>query len=87
MVLSQGLAKTIHHARVLIRQRHIRVGRQVVDSPSFIVRTDSQKHIDLAVNSPLVRGTTRMGRVKKRNEAMRAARNNNDGGDESGSDY
>merc|ERR1719281_542581 len=26
-VFKQGLAKSIHHARVLIRQRHIRVGR------------------------------------------------------------
>eukprot|EP00126_Sphaerothecum_destruens_P013417 Sdes_comp22964_c0_seq1m21315 len=38
-----GLAKSIHHARVLIRQRHIRVGKQVVDVPSFVVRMDSEK--------------------------------------------
>jgi ribosomal protein S4 len=25
-----GLAKSIHHARVLIKQRHIRVGKQIV---------------------------------------------------------
>ncbi len=30
-----GLAKSIHHARVLIRQRHIRVGKQLVNIPSF----------------------------------------------------
>lgn len=29
LVFKQGLAKSIHHARVLIRQRHIRVGKQV----------------------------------------------------------
>lgn len=51
-VLKQGLAKSIHHARVLIRQRHIRVGRQLVDVPSFLVRTDSEKHIDFALTSP-----------------------------------
>ncbi|GFP95566.1 40S ribosomal protein s9 [Phtheirospermum japonicum] len=39
------MGKSIHHARVLIRQRHIRAGRQVVNVPSFMVRVDSQKHI------------------------------------------
>lgn len=37
-VFYQGLAKSIHHARVLIRQRHIRVRKQLVNVPSFIVR-------------------------------------------------
>merc|ERR1712113_288063 len=32
-VYKLGLAKSIHHARVLIRQRHIRVGKQVGTSP------------------------------------------------------
>merc|ERR1711998_211674 len=45
-VFKLGLAKSIHHARVVIRQRHIRVGRQIVNVPSFMVRLDSQKHID-----------------------------------------
>merc|ERR1712188_25227 len=31
LVFKRGLAKSIHHARVLIRQRHIRVGRQIVN--------------------------------------------------------
>merc|ERR1712072_95163 len=48
-VYKLGLAKSIHHARVLIRQRHIRVGKQIVNVPSFIVRLDSQKHIDFAL--------------------------------------
>ncbi|CAE7145278.1 unnamed protein product, partial [Rhizoctonia solani] len=30
-VFKSGLAKSIHHARVLIRQRHIRVGKQIVN--------------------------------------------------------
>lgn len=42
-VFKLGLAKSVHHARVLIRQRHIRVGKQVVNVPSFVVRLDSQK--------------------------------------------
>ena len=48
-----GLAKSVHHARVLIRQRHIRVGKQIVNVPLFLVRTDSQKHIDFALTRPL----------------------------------
>lgn len=42
LVFKLGLAKSIHHARVLIRQRHIRVGKQIVNIPSFMVRVDSQ---------------------------------------------
>merc|ERR1712079_11283 len=64
-VFKLGLAKSIHHARVLIRQRHIRVRRQVVNVPSFIVRLDSQKHIVFAHKSPF--GGGRPGRVKRRN--------------------
>jgi small subunit ribosomal protein S9e len=69
-----GLAKTVHHARVLIRQRHIRVGRQLVDIPSFAVRVESQKHIDFAKTSPF--GGGRPGRVmrKKKKAAEKAAK-------------
>jgi small subunit ribosomal protein S9e len=42
-VFEAGLAKSIHHARVLIKQRHIRVGKRLVDVPSFMVRLDSEK--------------------------------------------
>lgn len=73
-VFKLGLAKSIHHARVLIRQRHIRVGKQIVDVPSFVVRLDSQKHIDFALNSAY--GGGRPGRVKRK-RAKAAA-----GGDE-----
>jgi len=64
LVFKQGLAKSIHHARVLIKQKHIRVGKQIVNVPSFLVRLDSQKHIDFALNSPY--GGGRPGRVKRR---------------------
>merc|ERR1711918_183743 len=73
-VFKLGLAKSIHHARVLIRQKHIRVGRQVVDIPSFMVRTDSQKHIDFSITSPY--GGGRPGRNKRKN-----AKKGEDGGD------
>jgi len=64
-VFKLGLAKSIHHARVLIRQRHIRVRKQVVNIPSFVVRLDSQKHIDFSLKSPF--GGGRAGRVKRKN--------------------
>merc|ERR1711887_458280 len=64
-VFKLGLAKSIHHARVLIRQGHIRVRKQVVNIPSFIVRLDSQKHIDFSLKSPF--GGGRPGRVKRKN--------------------
>lgn len=63
-VFKRGMAKSIHHARVLIRHHHVRVGKQVVNVPSFMVRVESQKHIDAAVNSSLAGG--KPGRVKRR---------------------
>ena len=78
-VFKQGLAKSIHHARVLIKQRHIRVGKQCVNVPSFLVRTDSEKHIDFSVTSPLGQG--RPGRVARKRAAAKAA-GGDGGGDE-----
>ena len=63
-VFKLGLAKSIHQARVFIRQRHIRVGKRIVNIPSFLVRVESQKHIDFALTSPF--GGGRPGRVKRR---------------------
>merc|ERR1711861_42667 len=77
LVFKRGLAKSIHHARVLIRQRHIRVGRQIVNVPSFMVRVESQPHIEFAVGSPF--GGGRPGRVKRKNAA---ARGGDDGEDD-----
>lgn len=39
--------------------------KQVVNIPSFIVRLDSQKHIDFSLKSPF--GGGRPGRVKRKN--------------------
>ena len=75
LVFKLGLAKSIHHARVLIRQRHIRVGKQIVNVPSFLVRTDSQKHIDFSLSSPF--GGGRPGRNRRKREAAKRG-----GGDE-----
>ncbi|KAJ2558873.1 ribosomal 40S subunit protein S9B [Coemansia sp. RSA 1822] len=74
-VYKLGLARSIHHARVLIRQRHIRVGKQVVNVPSFIVRLDSQKHIDFALTSPF--GGGRPGRLARK-RAKRSAGGNDE---------
>ena len=77
-VYKLGLAKSIHHARVLIRQRHIRVGKQIVNVPSFVVRLDSQKHIDFALSSPF--GGGRPGRVRRKK--AKAAEKKDDGEEE-----
>jgi len=79
-VFKLGLAKSIHHARVLIRQRHVRVRSQIVNVPSFVVRVDSQKHIDFALNSPL--GGGRPGRLKRKKLASAAAAAKGGGGDD-----
>jgi len=63
-VFRSSLAKSMHHARCLIKQRHIRVGKRMVDIPSFAVRVDSEKHIEFALQSP--RGGGRDGRVKRK---------------------
>lgn len=81
-VYKLGLAKSIHHARVLIRQRHIRVGKQIVNVPSFVVRLDSQKHIDFALTSPF--GGGRPGRVRRKK--AKAAEKGEEGGDDAGDD-
>ncbi|WWC73583.1 40S ribosomal protein uS4 [Kwoniella pini CBS 10737] len=80
-VFKLGLAKSVHHARVLIRQRHIRVGKQIVNVPSFVVRLDSQKHIDYALHSPY--GGGRAGRVKRKRAKASAG---GEGGDDAEED-
>ncbi|CAL1368269.1 unnamed protein product [Linum trigynum] len=77
IVFKAGMAKSIHHARVLIRQKHIRVGRQVVNVPSFMVRIDSAKHVDFALTSPFGNAGVN-GRVKRKN--MKAAASKKGGG-------
>ncbi|KAK2955821.1 putative 40S ribosomal protein S9 [Blattamonas nauphoetae] len=64
LVFKKKLARSIHHARLMITQGHIRVGKQIVTVPSYIVRVSSESHIDLAPNSPLNHG--KPGRVAKK---------------------
>merc|ERR1719393_575832 len=77
-VFKLGLAKSIHHARTLIKQRHIRVGKQICDVPSFLVRVDSEKHIDFALTSPF--GGGRPGRVRRKR--MASGKDKGGGGDD-----
>jgi small subunit ribosomal protein S9e len=64
VIYGLSLAKTIHHARVLIRQKHFRVGKQMVNIPSYLVRTESEKHITHVPRSSLL--GVHPGRVKKK---------------------
>ena len=75
-VFTKGLAKSVHHARVLIRQRHIRVRRQLVNIPSFLVSLESENHIDYSAKSPYAGG--RPGRVKRRSVKKGGAGNDGD---------
>merc|ERR1719495_2715702 len=77
-VYKLGLSKSIHHARCLIRQRHIRVGKQLCNVPSFLVRVDSEKHIDFALTSPF--GGGRPGRVRR--QKMKSGGGKGDGDDD-----
>lgn len=54
------------------------VRKQVVNIPSFVVRLDSQKHIDFSLKSPF--GGGRPGRVKRKN--MKKGQGGGGGADE-----
>jgi small subunit ribosomal protein S9e len=54
------------------------VGKQIVNIPSFLVRLDSQKHIDFALTSPF--GGGRPGRNKRKSNARKAAKKAGGGG-------
>ena len=64
LVFKKGLAKSIHHSRVLIRQRHISINNDLVDIPSFLVRIESQDKLGFFSKSPLAGGIP--GRVRKK---------------------
>merc|ERR1711982_45387 len=76
LVFKLGFAKSVHQARVFIRQRHIRVGNQLVDIPSFLVRVENQNLIDFASTSPF--GGGRPGRVKRKSWQRRSGGNDDD---------
>jgi len=63
-VVKRKIAHSVHHARVLIRQKHIAVGKQLVNIPSFMVRVSSEQHIQLSATSVIKTGA--LGRQKKK---------------------
>ena len=56
------------------------VGKQIVNVPSFIVRLDSQKHIDFALTSPF--GGGRPGRVRRKKAKAAESKGDDEGEDE-----
>ena len=67
--------------RVVLMAHFCSVGKQIVNVPSFIVRLDSQKHIDFALTSPF--GGGRPGRVRrKKAKAAESKEDGEEGGEE-----
>lgn len=56
------------------------VGKQIVNVPSFVVRLDSQKHIDFALTSPF--GGGRPGRVRRKKAKAAEKGGDEDAGEE-----
>lgn len=69
----------IHGIEMLILTRYKSVGKQIVNVPSYMVRLDSQKHIDFALTSPY--GGGRPGRVQRK-KARAAESGGGEGGGE-----
>lgn len=62
-VFKAKIAKSPHEARVMIYQRHIRVGKQLVNIPSFMVRVENENQVEMSPASSLT--GVKMGRTKK----------------------
>jgi len=76
LVAKRKIANSVHHARVMIRQRHIAVGKQLVNIPSYLVRVSSEQHIGYSATS--VFKTGKNGRTKRKKSKK--------GGEEGGDD-
>ena len=68
LVVKRKLASSVHHARVLILQRHIAVGKQMVNVPSFVCRVSSEQHIQHSATSVIKTG--KPGRMKRKKAAL-----------------
>ena len=64
IVFKLGLAKSIHHARVLILQRHVSIEKRLTNIPSYLVRLKSQEKISYFSKSPYDGGNP--GRIRKK---------------------
>lgn len=64
IVFKRNMVNSVHQARVDIMGRHFAVGKDMVNIPSFMVRTSSEPHVQLSATS--VRRTGKPGRVKRK---------------------
>ena len=62
-VFKSKIARSQHEARVMIYQKHIRVGKQLVNIPSFMVRVENENQVELSPASSLA--GAKIGRTKK----------------------
>lgn len=53
LVLKAGLARNIHHARILIAHKHIVIKGNIVNKPSMLVRSENEGHIEINPYSSL----------------------------------
>jgi len=65
LVLRAGIARNIHHARLLINHKHIVVKGKVVDKPSVVVRSENEGHIEINPSSSIA-GYRKSRAAKKR---------------------
>ena len=56
LVHRKKLARSIHHARVMVKGKHISVDNQLVNVPSFLVLVNNEQSINLNSKSPLAGG-------------------------------
>mmetsp|Transcript_36918 Transcript_36918/g.83250 ORF Transcript_36918/g.83250 Transcript_36918/m.83250 type:complete len:182 (+) Transcript_36918:26-571(+) len=64
LVFKKGLARSIHHARILVRHKHISVNDELIDIPSLMVKSKNQNQINFFKNSPYGGGLP--GRVRRK---------------------
>jgi small subunit ribosomal protein S9e len=57
------LAQSMHHARTVVKDRHISVDNQLVNVPSFLVTVENESKIRYYINSPKAEG--RKSRLQK----------------------
>lgn len=62
IVKQKNLASSIHQARCMIEQGHIRVGDQIVTNPGFMVRLSQEQNVDLVATSTLNENSGKHGR-------------------------
>ena len=75
-VFKSQLAKSVHHARTLISHRHISMDGQLIDQPSLLVWSESEKGITYAPNSVLT--TEKPGRKLRLKQKAGKKDNNGD---------